>query len=104
MDGVGTAAVGVIEVAAKSGDFDMCVSLVDQNYAEMSAYLTGVGKRRRISAGTAEVATSKSFGTRPRSKSRTQPPTSHAEWPCARNCLTIDPARLSFVTILILPC
>ena len=41
--------------------------------------------RRRISAGRASVAMSKSFGRRPSIKSRTLPPTSPARWPAAES-------------------
>lgn len=39
-------------------------------------------KARRISSGVASVATSKSLGSAPISRSRTAPPTTKALWPC----------------------
>ena len=45
------AAIGVVEVAAKGGNFDLGTGLMDKNHAEMSAYLPGVGEKTQDFGG-----------------------------------------------------
>ena len=53
-------------------------------------------KSRLTSSGSASVATSKSCGVRPRSRSRTHPPAKYATWPSTlRRCAMASAARYS---------
>ena len=75
MDQRGTAAVGVVVVAAEGGDLHLGEDIAHQDHPEVGTDRPERGNRSMMRSGRASVATSKSSGLRPSSRSRTQPPT-----------------------------
>ena len=74
-----TATVLVIRLGAKSGDLELMSAFDDDHHAEFFARRRWfVLKSFSTCSGFASVAMSKSCGSRPSKKSRTQPPTQNA--------------------------
>ena len=88
-----TPAILIIRLGAKGGDLELMFAFDDNHHAEFACRRRMVFlKSFSICSGRASVAMSKSCGSRPSRKSRTQPPTQNAAKPAACRRRTISTA------------